>query len=117
VSESSELVDILLTDSVSTMDKFSFVITIDSENLLRSWSVKTGLTTFSYKIQMKKRITAAAADETGLKYLAVGNCEGEVQILNLMSGGVLYNLPHCDSEVTSLKFVTGSKCRTICNVL
>ena len=91
------------------MDKFSFLITIDSENLLRGWSVKTGITTFSYKILMKKRITAAAADETGKKLLAVGNCVGEVQILNLMSGGVLYNLPNSSAEVTSLKFVSGSK--------
>jgi WD40 repeat protein len=91
------------------MDKYSFVITIDSENLLRIWSVKTGLTTFSYKISMKKRVTAAAVDETGKQYLAVGNCVGEVQILNMRSGGILYNLPHCDSEVTSLKFLSGSK--------
>jgi hypothetical protein len=54
-----------LIDHASGLDKYSFVISIDSENLLRAWSVKTGLTTFSYKISMKKRITAAAADETG----------------------------------------------------
>jgi hypothetical protein len=59
---------------------------------------------------MKKRITAAAADESGKKYLAVGNCVGEMQILNMKSGGVLYQLPHCDCEVTTLKFVYGSKC-------
>lgn len=40
--------------------------------------MKTGVTTFSYKIAMKKRITAAAADETGKKHLAIGNCAGEV---------------------------------------
>lgn len=65
MSLTSELVDIVLTDASSGLDKYSFVITIDSENLLRAWSVKTGLTTFSYKIAMKKRITAAAADENG----------------------------------------------------
>ncbi len=65
VSLTSELVEILLIDNASGLDKYSFVISIDSENLLRAWSVKTGLTTFSYKISMKKRITAAAADETG----------------------------------------------------
>lgn len=95
VSQQSTLVDIVLTDSSSSIDKYSFLISIDSENLLRGWSVKTGLTTFSYKIAMKKRITAAAADETGKKHLAIGNCLGEVQILNLMSGGVLYTLPSC----------------------
>ena len=75
VSQTSELVDILLADA---QEKSSFLITIDSENLLRGWSVKTGLTTFSYKIPMKKRITAAAVDETGKQFLAVGNCIGEV---------------------------------------
>ncbi len=109
VSLTSELVEILLIDNASGLDKYSFVISIDSENLLRAWSVKTGLTTFSYKISMKKRITAAAADETGKQYLAVGNCIGEVQILNMKSGGILYNLPNCESEVTSLKFLHGSK--------
>jgi len=99
----------VLTDSSTGIDKYSFLISIDSENLLRGWSVKTGSTTFSYKIAMKKRITAAAADETGKKHLAIGNCAGEVQILNLMSGGVLYTLPTCQAEVTSLKFVSGSK--------
>jgi WD40 repeat protein len=103
------LVEILLIDHSTGMDKYSFVISIDSENLLRAWSVKTGITTFSYKISMKKRITAAAVDETGKQFLAVGNCIGEVQILNMKSGGILYNLPHTDSEVTSLKFLHGSK--------
>lgn len=65
VSETSELVDIILIDASSGIDKYSFIVTIDSENLLRAWSVKTGSTTFSYKIPMKKRITAAAADESG----------------------------------------------------
>lgn len=99
----------MLIDASSGLDKYSFLTTIDSENLLRGWSVKTGTTTFSYKIPMKKRVTSAAADESGKKYLAVGNCIGEVLILNMKSGGILYRLPHCDSEVTCLKFVYGSK--------
>lgn len=108
VSLTSELVEVLLTDASSAMEKYSFLITIDSENLLRQWSVKTGLTTTSYKINMEKRITAAAIDESGKQFLAVGNTGGEVQVLNMKSGGVLYNLPSCDSEVTSLKFLSGS---------
>ena len=106
---SSELVEILLIDTNSSIEQFSFIITIDSENLLRQWSIKTGLTTTSYKINMDKRITAAAVDESGKQYLAVGNCGGEVQVLNMKSGGVLYSLPSCDSEITSLKFLYGSK--------
>lgn len=79
VSITSELVDVVLTDSGTALDKYSFLITVDSENLLRAWSVRKGLTTFSYKIGMKKRITAAAATEEGDKqYLAIGNCIGEV---------------------------------------
>lgn len=109
MSKTSVLVDILLTDSSSKEEKYSFLVTIDSENLLRSWSVKSGLTKFSYKIPMKKRITAAAVEQKGKLTLAVGNCKGEVQILNMKGGGLLYKLPHCDSEVTSLKFVSGSK--------
>lgn len=46
----SVLVDILLIDSSNKNEKYSFLVTIDSENLLRVWSVKSGLTTFSYKI-------------------------------------------------------------------
>ncbi len=65
VSLTSELVEIVLTDTNTDIDQYSFLITIDSENLLRAWSVKTGLTTLSYKINMTKRITAAAVDETG----------------------------------------------------
>lgn len=30
-------------------------------------------------------------------------------MLNMKSGGVLYTLPSCDSEITSLKFLSGSK--------
>ena len=104
----SVLVDILLIDSSNKNEKYSFLVTIDSENLLRAWSVKSGLTTFSYKISMKKRITAAAVEQSVKLTLAVGNCIGEVQILNMKGGGLLYKLPHCDSEVTCLKFVSGS---------
>ena len=53
-----------------------------------------------------KRITAAAIDST-CTYIACGNHEGEAFILNLKSGGVLYQLPHTDQEVTCLKFLEG----------
>lgn len=49
VTNTSELVDILINEK----DDTKFLITIDSENLLRSWSVKSGTTTFSYKLPMK----------------------------------------------------------------
>ena len=56
----------------------------------------------------RHRVTSAAVDPT-YQYLAVGNCKGEVKILNLSSGGVLYTLPSVDEEVTSLQFISGSK--------
>ena len=39
--------------------------------------------------------------------MAIGNCIGEVKILNLKSGGVLYTLPHDGYEITCLQFLSG----------
>ena len=52
------------------------------------------MTTLSYRLPILGRITAAAVDNTN-KFLAVGTNTGESKIINLQSGGVLYNLPHC----------------------
>ena len=60
----------------------------------------------SYRLPLLSRITAAAVDNTN-KFLAVGTNAGESKIVNLQSGGVLYNLPHCNQEVTYLKFSDG----------
>jgi hypothetical protein len=49
------------------------------------------MTILSYKISLFARITAAAVDDSN-KYLAVGSSAGEAKILNLRSGGVIYNL-------------------------
>ena len=84
----------------------NFLVTIDSENLLRAWSTERSNTTLSYRIPVQNRVTAAAVDDTN-KYLAVGTNSGETKIINFMSGGVLYNLAHCNSEVTCLKFFDG----------
>jgi len=89
VSNQSSLVDV----AINEIDFSHFLLTVDSENLLRGWSIETNSTVFSYKIPMKKRVTAIAVDSTSTK-LAVGNAIGEVKVLNLKSGGVLYNLPH-----------------------
>mmetsp|Transcript_11469 Transcript_11469/g.17266 ORF Transcript_11469/g.17266 Transcript_11469/m.17266 type:complete len:134 (+) Transcript_11469:1611-2012(+) len=64
------------------------------------------MTVISYRLPLQNRVTAVAVDNTN-KYLAVGTNSGESKILNLKSGGVLYNLPHCNSEVTDMKFVYG----------
>ena len=43
---------------------------------------------------MLGRITAAAVDATN-KYLAVGTSQGEAKVINLKSGGNLYDLVSC----------------------
>lgn len=78
---------------LNTRDTNNLVISVDSENLLRGWSMRDCSTTFSYKIPFKNRVTAAAVDNE-CKHVAVGTCMGEVAVLNFSSGGVLYNLPH-----------------------
>jgi hypothetical protein len=60
VTNSSEIVDLIISEK----EDINFLITIDSENLLRAWSVKSNSTTYSYKIPMKKRVTAVAIDPT-----------------------------------------------------
>ena len=84
----------------------TFLVTIDSENLLRGWNLKESLTVLSYRLPVQQRVTAAAVDETN-KFLAVGTCSGESKVINLKSGGVLYNMAHCGTEVTFLKFIDG----------
>lgn len=84
----------------------NFLITIDSENLLRGWNIEKSNTTISYRLPIEHRVTAAAVDDTN-KFLAVGTNSGETKVINLLSGGVLYNLAHCNSEVTYLKFFDG----------
>jgi hypothetical protein len=49
VSKSSTLVEILVNESADEC-KMNYLITIDSENLLRAWSLKDTSTIFSYKI-------------------------------------------------------------------
>ena len=102
VTSASTLVEIVLNQQ----DTSHFLITIDSENLLRCWNTEKSLTTLSYRLPVQSRVTAAAVDETN-KFLAVGTSSGESKVINLKSGGVLYNLAHCGSEVTYLKFIDG----------
>lgn len=60
VTNSSELVDVIISEK----EDINFLVTIDSENLLRAWSVKSSATTYSYKLPMKKRVTACSIDPT-----------------------------------------------------
>lgn len=102
VTSASTLVEIVLNQS----NYKNFLITIDSENLLRGWDIEKSLTILSYRLPVQNRVTAAAVDDTN-KFLAVGTNCGESKVINLLSGGVLYNLAHCNSEVTYLKFFNG----------
>lgn len=49
VSNKSQLVSVI----INKKDSKNLVITVDSENLLRGWSMKDCSTTFSYKIPFK----------------------------------------------------------------
>lgn len=49
VSKQSQLVSLI----VNEQDLMNFIITVDSENLLRAWSMQDCQTEYSYKIQMK----------------------------------------------------------------
>lgn len=55
---------------------------------------------------MLGRITAAAVDDTN-KYLAVGTSQGEAKVINLKSGGNLYDLVSCQQEISCLQFING----------
>lgn len=89
VSSASQLVSVL----VNSKDLKALLVTIDSENLARGWSLEDNQTTFSYKIRLDARVTAATTD-IKCRYLAVGAENGEVLVLNFQSGGLLYTLPH-----------------------
>ena len=47
----------------------------------------------------------AAATDMQCKFLAVGSSSGEAKVLNLKSGGVLYDLPKQEKEITCIQFV------------
>jgi WD40 repeat protein len=63
---------------------------------------------FSYKINMTGVVTACTVDSEG-KYMAVGSETGEAKILNLRSGGVLYDLPNSGKEITCLMFLENAQ--------
>lgn len=87
ITSASSLVEIVINNS----DAFQFILSVDSENLLRVWDIKKSYTVLNYRIPIIARVTAVAVDQSN-KFLAVGSSAGEAKILNLKSGGVLYNL-------------------------
>ena len=102
VTQASQLVEIVINE----LDGAQFLITIDSENLLRAWNTEKSLTVLSYRTLVLGRITAAAVDDTN-KFLAVGTSQGEAKVINLKSGGNLYDLANCQQEISQLQFING----------
>ena len=93
ISSGSALVDVVVNDGAAQAGTPNYFITVDSENLLRFWNIAGNQTAYTYRIPMKKRVTAVAVNAACTR-IAVGNCEGKALVLNAKSGGVLYELPH-----------------------
>jgi len=103
ISKASYLVTMLVA---SNKGRARLLISVDSTNLVRAWDLKTQNTIFSYKIPINDRVTAAAIDKDS-KYLVVGSSSGEAKVLNLRSGGVIYDLPSHSTELTCMQFIYG----------
>ena len=93
ISSGSALVDIMVNEGAAQAPTPNYFITVDSENLLRFWNIAGNQTAYTYRIPMKRRVTAVAVNAAG-SHIAVGNAEGRALVLNAKSGGVLYELPH-----------------------
>jgi WD40 repeat protein len=104
ISKASYLVTMLVAANEKT--RFKYLISVDSTNLVRAWDLKTQSTVFSYKIPINDRVTAATIDKKS-KYLVVGSSSGEAKALNLRSGGVIYDLPSHNIELTCMSFIYG----------
>jgi len=92
ISKNSHLVEVLISKNPDATDPYRIIITIDSRNLVRQWNIKQH-TVNIYKLTLKSRVTAAAIDRD-CKYLAVGSTTGHATVLNIRSGGVVFELPH-----------------------
>jgi WD40 repeat protein len=83
---------------------FEFLVSIDSENLLRVWDCKESKTKNTFQIPCIGRVTAATVDESS-RFLAIGTSFGEAKVINLASGGILYDLKTpSKAEISFLKF-------------
>ena len=77
---------------VDFMESHNMVVTVDSKNLVRLWSLETGESQSSYNIDISGDVTAANIDKTN-GMIVVGNDQGHVKIWNIFSGGLIYDLP------------------------
>jgi WD40 repeat protein len=85
---------------INNSNAFQFILSVDSENLLRVWDINTSITVLNYRIPLLARVTAVAVDESN-KYLAVGSSAGEAKILNLK----ILSDPMCVHSDTSIVVV------------
>eukprot|EP00347_Sterkiella_histriomuscorum_P020047 403339298 len=106
VTGSSKLVSVIILESKDQL------ITLDSDYLMRIWSLQTGkqVTTLLLKTHLKnnsinKKLTSAAVDPKE-KYLAVSDEEGLITIHNIHSAGILHSLQKIGTEMTQLQFLT-----------
>ena len=72
--------------------------------MVRFWSIQDHTTNITFKIPMKKRVTACDIDKK-CNLIAVGNQIGEAFVANSKSGGIIYRLPGADQEISCIKFI------------
>jgi len=101
-------------------EEMNNVMTIDSDALVRVWSMNSGECIGSYPINQissedeqnmisseKKKMTSCAVDNE-LKHIIVAFEGGKVQVNNLHSGALVFNEAEntmvMDSEISELKF-------------
>ena len=102
-------------------EKTLTILTIDTDALVRVWSMQSGECLSSYPIEQvrteetgmdSKKLTACAVDPDH-KNIVVAFEGGKVQVNNLHSGGLVYNEAEntmiLDSEVSELRFF-GDSC-------
>ena len=102
-------------------EKMQTILTIDTDALVRVWSMLTGSCVGSYPIEQARtddsqentrKLTACNVDRD-LRYIVVAFEGGKVQVNNLHSGGLIYNEAEntmvCESEVSELRFF-GDNC-------
>ena len=103
VTKASKLIGVMVVESKDQL------ITIDSDYLMKVWSLETGkqLNTMLLKKQTQseeknyqaKKITCASLDPKE-KFLAVSDDEGLITIHNINSGGTIHTLQKIGSELS-----------------
>jgi WD40 repeat protein len=104
----TKLVNIFIDENLKT------IMTIDSDALVRIWSMTSGECIGSYPIELrkeeltdKKKLTSCTVDRE-MKHIVVAYESGIVQVNNLHSGQLLFNetedMMVLDNEVSDLRF-------------